>query len=158
MHDSQNYEQNFFGLMDKLAEWRNLQRALFANTPDASHADSYRAASTLILYSVLNGVERKYASFIESAPEREYLDALVRLHQRSMGAKNLECLCNCPIEVLEVTPKHLLQIKNAGCVTVGDLVTRTENDFLRYKNFGRKSLREIAEALKLRGLSFGMNP
>ena len=39
---------------------------------------------------------------------------------------------------------------------IGDLVTKTEQDMLRTKNFGRKSLNEIKEILKIMGLSLGM--
>jgi DNA-directed RNA polymerase subunit alpha len=39
---------------------------------------------------------------------------------------------------------------------VGELVQRTEQDMLKTKNFGRKSLKEIKEILTTMGLSLGM--
>ena len=39
---------------------------------------------------------------------------------------------------------------------IGELVQRTEQDMLKTKNFGRKSLKEIKEILSTMGLSLGM--
>ena len=40
---------------------------------------------------------------------------------------------------------------------IGDLVTKSEGEMLKYRNFGRKSLKEIADILAGMGLSFGMD-
>jgi DNA-directed RNA polymerase subunit alpha len=45
----------------------------------------------------------------------------------------------------------------ANIKTIGDLVRKSEAEMLKYKNFGRKSLREIAEILEGMGLHFGMD-
>jgi len=42
-------------------------------------------------------------------------------------------------------------------VYIGDLVQRSEPEMLRTPNFGRKSLNEIREVLKVMGLELGMN-
>jgi DNA-directed RNA polymerase subunit alpha len=47
-------------------------------------------------------------------------------------------------------------LKNANIQTIGELVTRTESEMLKTKNFGRKSLTEIKDILSVMGLSFGM--
>ena len=41
--------------------------------------------------------------------------------------------------------------------TIGDLVQRTENEMLEFKNFGRKSLQELQDKLNELGLEFGMD-
>lgn len=41
--------------------------------------------------------------------------------------------------------------------TVGDLVTKTESDLLKLKNFGKTSLKEVKKKLAEQGLSLGMN-
>ena len=46
---------------------------------------------------------------------------------------------------------------NAGINRVIDLVNVPEDDALKIKNFGRKSLNEVKESMKAFGLSFGMN-
>ena len=47
-------------------------------------------------------------------------------------------------------------LQNANITLIGELVQRTEQDMLKTKNFGRKSLKEIKEILANMGLSLGM--
>jgi len=47
-------------------------------------------------------------------------------------------------------------LKNANIRNIGELVTKSEADMLKTKNFGRKSLNEIKEILSGMGLSFAM--
>jgi len=61
-----------------------------------------------------------------------------------------------PADDLELSVRSANCLKNARIRFIGDLVTKTEQDMLRTKNFGRKSLNEIKEILKTMGLSLGM--
>ena len=61
-----------------------------------------------------------------------------------------------PAEELELSVRSANCLKNARIRYIGDLVTKTEQDMLKTKNFGRKSLNEIKEILKTMGLSLGM--
>ncbi len=61
-----------------------------------------------------------------------------------------------PADDLELSVRSANCLKNARIRYVGDLVTKTEQEMLRTKNFGRKSLNEIKEILKTMGLSLGM--
>jgi DNA-directed RNA polymerase subunit alpha len=63
---------------------------------------------------------------------------------------------NKPIEELELSVRAYNCLKNANIQTIGELVSRTESEMLKTKNFGRKSLAEIKEILAGMGLSFGM--
>jgi DNA-directed RNA polymerase subunit alpha len=47
-------------------------------------------------------------------------------------------------------------LKNANIRTIAELVTKTEGEMLKTKNFGRKSLTEIKELLSEMGLGLGM--
>ena len=47
-------------------------------------------------------------------------------------------------------------LKNANIQTIGELVQKSEQEMLKTKNFGRKSLNEIKEILSSLGLGFGM--
>lgn len=47
-------------------------------------------------------------------------------------------------------------LQNAGIKYIGELVQKTEQEMLKTKNFGRKSLNEIKEILRQMGLDFGM--
>ena len=61
-----------------------------------------------------------------------------------------------PADDMELSVRSANCLKNARIRYIGDLVTKTEQDMLRTKNFGRKSLNEIKEILKIMGLSLGM--
>ena len=47
-------------------------------------------------------------------------------------------------------------LKNANIQTIRELVQKSENEMLKTKNFGRKSLNEIKDILVKMGLSLGM--
>ena len=57
------------------------------------------------------------------------------------------------IEDLELSVRSLNCLKRAGIAYVGDLLTYSENQLMKLKNFGQKSLDEIKDKLKERGLS-----
>jgi len=61
-----------------------------------------------------------------------------------------------PVEELELSVRSYNCLKNAEIQTIGDLVQRSEQEMLKTKNFGRKSLTEIRSILKTMGLRFGM--
>jgi DNA-directed RNA polymerase subunit alpha len=61
------------------------------------------------------------------------------------------------VEELELSVRSYNCLKNADIRTIGDLVTKTEAEMLKTKNFGRKSLNEIKDLLAEMGLSLGMN-
>ena len=60
------------------------------------------------------------------------------------------------IDELELSVRATNCLKSASIGLVGELVQRTENDMLKTKNFGRKSLEEIRRVLQEMGLEFGM--
>ena len=51
------------------------------------------------------------------------------------------------IDEIELSVRSANCLENADIKYIGELVTRTENEMLRTKNFGRKSLNEIKEVL-----------
>jgi DNA-directed RNA polymerase subunit alpha len=61
------------------------------------------------------------------------------------------------VEELELSVRSYNCLKNADIKLIGDLVSRTEAEMLKTKNFGRKSLNEIKDLLAEMGLSLGMN-
>ena len=60
------------------------------------------------------------------------------------------------VDELELSVRASNCLKNADIRTIADLVQKTENEMLRGKNFGRKSLNEIKEILVSMGLHFNM--
>ncbi len=61
-----------------------------------------------------------------------------------------------PVEGLPISVRAFNGLQNADIKYIGELVQRTEQDMLKIKNFGRKSLNEIKEVLADMGLSLGM--
>ncbi len=61
-----------------------------------------------------------------------------------------------PVEGLPISVRAFNGLQNADIKYIGELVQRTEQDMLKIKNFGRKSLNEIKEVLTDMGLSLGM--
>lgn len=60
------------------------------------------------------------------------------------------------VEELELSVRSYNCLKNANIRTLADLVQRTEQEMLKTKNFGRKSLDEIKEIIVSMGLRFNM--
>lgn len=60
------------------------------------------------------------------------------------------------VDELELSVRSANCLKNADIRYIGELVQRTEQEMLKTKNFGRKSLNEIKEILNEMGLSLGM--
>jgi len=63
---------------------------------------------------------------------------------------------NKSVDELELSVRSYNCLKNANIRTIGELVTKTEAEMLKTKNFGRKSLNEIKEILQSMGLQLGM--
>ena len=62
-----------------------------------------------------------------------------------------------PIDELEFSVRAHNCLIGAGIKRVIELVNLTDEDVLKIKNFGRKSLREVKEILVAFGLHLGMN-
>lgn len=61
-----------------------------------------------------------------------------------------------PVTELELSVRAANCLRNANIRYIGELVQKTEQEMLKTKNFGRKSLNEIKEILQEMGLSLGM--
>ncbi len=61
-----------------------------------------------------------------------------------------------PIDDMELSVRSVNSLKNSSIRSLGDLVRQTESQILQVKNFGKKSLQEIADLLEREGLNFGM--
>ena len=59
------------------------------------------------------------------------------------------------VDELELSVRSMNCLKNDNIIYVEELVQKTESELLRTPNFGRKSLNELREALKMLGLRFG---
>jgi DNA-directed RNA polymerase subunit alpha len=57
------------------------------------------------------------------------------------------------IEELDLSVRSYNCLKRAGINTVEDLTNRTEEDMMKVRNLGRKSLEEVLQKLNALGLS-----
>ncbi len=64
---------------------------------------------------------------------------------------------NMSVNEIELSVRAANCLNNANITTVGQLAMKTEQEMLKYRNFGKKSLNEIKEKLSSLGLSLGMN-
>ncbi|HMP83411.1 MAG TPA: DNA-directed RNA polymerase subunit alpha [Verrucomicrobiota bacterium] len=65
-------------------------------------------------------------------------------------------LLNMSVNEIELSVRAANCLNNANITTVGQLAMKTEQEMLKYRNFGKKSLNEIKDKLTALGLSLGM--
>lgn len=68
----------------------------------------------------------------------------------------LKKLLNMSVNEIELSVRAANCLNNANITTIGQLAMKTEQEMLKYRNFGKKSLNEIKEKLAALGLSLGM--
>jgi DNA-directed RNA polymerase subunit alpha len=84
---------------------------------------------------------------LEPEPEKKAVE-----HEKPKFNENLYR----SVEELELSVRSANCLKNADINKIWQLVSKTEAEMLKTKNFGRKSLNEIKEVLTEMGLSLGM--
>jgi DNA-directed RNA polymerase subunit alpha len=66
-------------------------------------------------------------------------------------------LLNMSVNEIELSVRAANCLNNANITTVGQLAMKSEQEMLKYRNFGKKSLNEIKDKLTALGLALGMN-
>ncbi|WP_445666778.1 DNA-directed RNA polymerase subunit alpha [Fodinibius sp. AD559] len=66
-------------------------------------------------------------------------------------------LLKTSIEDLNLSVRSYNCLKSANINTIGELVARDEQDLLKFRNFGKKSLAELVEVIEGKDLHFGMD-
>lgn len=89
--------------------------------------------------------------FINFDEEPEPIMPLVDEKKQKMLSNMAKC-----VEELELSVRSYNCLKNANIQTIAELVTKTDGEMLKTRNFGRKSLNEIKEILEEMGLHLGM--
>lgn len=69
----------------------------------------------------------------------------------------LKKLLNMSVNEIELSVRAANCLNNANITTVGQLAMKSEQEMLKYRNFGKKSLNEIKDKLSALGLSLGMS-
>jgi DNA-directed RNA polymerase subunit alpha len=98
---------------------------------------------------------------------RHHLDVFDRVSEESVEFESeqvevseeqnkLRKLLNMSVNEIELSVRAANCLNNANITTVGELSMKSEQEMLKYRNFGKKSLNEIKAKLEQLGLSLGM--
>ncbi|MFQ6102958.1 MAG: DNA-directed RNA polymerase subunit alpha [Candidatus Glassbacteria bacterium] len=102
----------------------------------------YRSASILL----------KHVDYFLSFEEAKR----ARSPEDDFKANRLRELLSRSVDELELSVRSGNCLKSSNIRTLGDLVQKTEAEMLKFKNFGKKSLKEIEEVLSRYDLKFGL--
>jgi DNA-directed RNA polymerase subunit alpha len=112
-------------------------------TPD----DALTQSSAILAHhlDVFVGYDKNAIEFEEAADKQD--------EEKSKMKK----LLNMSVNEIELSVRAANCLNNANITTVGQLAMKSEQEMLKYRNFGKKSLNEIKDKLTALGLSLGMN-
>jgi DNA-directed RNA polymerase subunit alpha len=112
-------------------------------TPD----DALTQSSAILSHhlDVFVGYDKNAVEFEEAADKQD--EEKVKLKKQ----------LNMSVNEIELSVRAANCLNNANITTVGQLAMKTEQEMLKYRNFGKKSLNEIKDKLQSLGLSLGMN-
>jgi DNA-directed RNA polymerase subunit alpha len=79
-------------------------------------------------------------------------DGVAELREAATAGPSADGMEEILIEELELGVRSYNCLKRAGIQTIGDLVQKSENELSAIPNFGRKSIEEVKETLRVRGL------
>jgi len=99
---------------------------------------------------------------------KHHLDVFDRVSEESYEFENqqsevseeqnkLRKLLNMSVNEIELSVRAANCLNNANITTVGELAMKTEQEMLKYRNFGKKSLNEIKDKLAALNLTLGMS-
>jgi DNA-directed RNA polymerase subunit alpha len=112
-------------------------------TPD----DALTQSSAILAHhlDVFVGYDKNAIEFEEAADKQD--EEKVKLKKQ----------LNMSVNEIELSVRAANCLNNANITTVGQLAMKSEQEMLKYRNFGKKSLNEIKDKLQSLGLSLGMN-
>lgn len=105
------------------------------------------AAKILIHHFALFSDEKITLDVEEKAQAEEFDEESLHMRQ----------LLKTKLVDMDLSVRALNCLKAADVETLGDLVAFNKNDLLKFRNFGKKSLVELEDLVKAKGLHFGLN-
>lgn len=90
---------------------------------------------------------------IFTGPEQE----TVKVTEAEVEEEKQKELLKQPLTFMDLSVRSANCISAAGLKTIGELVSKQEEELLSFKNFGKRSLTEIKEKLEELGLTLGMS-
>jgi DNA-directed RNA polymerase subunit alpha len=116
------------------------------------HTDGSISPKDAISYS--SSILIEHFKYIEAISKPEVLDVTETISEETVLIRQL---VSSTIDEMELSVRSYNCLQAAGIKYIHDLVRKEENEMLKYKNFGRKSLTELVEKLDDMGLHFGMD-
>ena len=107
----------------------------------------------LFTTELINAKKEEHFKFIEAISNPSVLEISDGVSDETMALRKL---LNQTIDEMELSVRSYNCLQAAGIKYIHELVSKEENQMLKYKNFGRKSLTELVEKLDSMGLHFGM--
>ena len=92
--------------------------------------------------------------YVEAIANPSVLEISDGLSEETMALRKL---LSQTIDEMELSVRSYNCLQAAGIKYIHELVSKEENQMLKYKNFGRKSLTELVDKLSSMGLHFGMD-
>ena len=105
------------------------------------------AAKILIYHFMLFSDEKITVDDSSKATGDEFDEEILRMRQ----------ILKTRLSEMDLSVRALNCLKAADVETLGELVTYSRNDLLKFRNFGKKSLTELDELLQNLNLNFGMD-
>ena len=110
--------------------------------------DALKEAAKILIYHFMLFSDEKITPVMDEKTVTEEFDES-SLHIRQ--------LLKTKLVDLDLSVRALNCLKAAEVETLGELVAFNKQDLLKFRNFGKKSLTELDELVRSRGLEFGMN-
>ena len=110
--------------------------------------DALKEAAKILIYHFMLFSDEKITPVLDEKTVTEDFDE---------GSLHIRQLLKTKLVDLDLSVRALNCLKAAEVETLGDLVAFNKQDLLKFRNFGKKSLTELEELVRSRGLEFGMN-
>jgi DNA-directed RNA polymerase subunit alpha len=106
-----------------------------------------RAASILMQHFALFSDEKITMDIEEAVVSNDFDESSLHIRQ----------VLKTRLADVQLSVRALNCLKAADVETIGELVSFNKSDLLKFRNFGKKSLIELEDLVKSKGLEFGMN-
>lgn len=110
--------------------------------------EALKEAAKILIYHFALFSDEKITIDLDSKNQSEELDEQDLRTRQLLKTKLVD---------MDLSVRALNCLKAAEVATLGELVKFNKNDLLKFRNFGKKSLTEIEDLIKTKGLNFGMN-
>jgi len=105
------------------------------------------AAKILIQHFMLFSDDKISLGYEDKTTTEEFDESTLHIRQ----------LLKTKLVDMDLSVRALNCLKAADVETLGDLVSYSKNDLLKFRNFGKKSLAELEQLVSSKNLEFGMN-